>query len=538
MSMLDRFLSPGTPITEAIDHVTETVTSAQLSDELAGAEATIEHLTESLADLQLALEDVGWQRVGLFGDQQFTREGLTQAARLTRVMAIANPLIRRGLSLRTAYVWGGGVEISARATGPSDDNQATQDVNTVVQGFLDDKATRKVLTGAAARQRNERTLGTDGNIFVACFTLPRTGKVQPRILPFDEISDKITNPDDATEVWFYKRVWSTSDGRTRTTYYPDVDYRPRNRVVRFHDAALGDLTLSAGDVQWDAPVIHLAVNDLDGWDFGIGDAYAAIAWARAYKEFLEDWAKLMKALSRFAWRLTADRKGKAQAAAVTARAAATADATTGQTPVGGVASFGPGQSLEAIPKSGATIDAESGKPLAGLVAAAMDVPLTMLLADPGQTGARAVAETLDRPTELMAGQRRDVWSDFFRRMLDYVIDASVRAPAGPLLGVSGRDEWGREVVDLAGDTPRTIEVVWPDLTQTDVKTLMEAVEIADGLGKLPDLLIVRLVLAALGVEDADEWLAEVTDDDGNFVSPSVSAGQAAVDAARRGEDPA
>jgi hypothetical protein len=30
--------------------------------------------------------------------------------------------------------------------------------------------------------------------------------------------------------------------------------------------------------------------------------YAALDWARAYKEFLEDWASIAKALSRFAWK--------------------------------------------------------------------------------------------------------------------------------------------------------------------------------------------------------------------------------------------
>ena len=118
------------------------------------------------------------------------------------------------------------------------------------------------------------------------------------------------------------------------------------------------------------------------------------------------------------------------------------------------------------------------------------------------------------------------------------IDAAARAPLGGLQGVVSRDEWGREVVTLAGDTSRTIDVDWPDLSETDVKTLMEALEIADGLGKLPDLLMVKLVLTALGVDDADEWLEKVTDEDGNFIAPDVSAGQVAVDRERRGEDPA
>lgn len=521
--MPDWMLADGVEVTEA---------EQRLAVDLAGAEATIEHLRESLADVQLAYEDVGWQRIGVWGDQTFTEAGLKHISRLCRTMAVVNPLIRRGLSLRTAYVWGGGVQIQARATGEED---GEQDVNAVVQDFLDDRTNLKVLTGAAARERNERALGTDGNLFLALPTNPRTGRVQVRRLPYEEIAEPICNPEDATEVWFYPRTYSLpGSGTIRTVYYPDIDYRPRGtRTVRIHDHAYGERTLSAGDIAWDSPVIHLKVNDLDGWDFGIGDAFAGIAWARAYKDFLEDWAKLVKSLSRFAWRLTADKRSKAQAAAATARTAATADETTGQTPVGGIGTFGPGQSLEAIPKSGATIDSESGKPLAAMVASALDVPVTMLLADPGQTGARAVAETLDRPTELMAGMRREVWGDFYRQLLGYVIDASVRAPQGALSGTVTRDEWGREVVDLGEQTERTIEIDWPDLTETDVKSLMEALKKADEIDKLPPLLIVKLVMQALKVKDADEWLEQVTDENGEFVDQRTAAAVAAVEAYRR-----
>jgi hypothetical protein len=45
-------------------------------------------------------------------------------------------------------------------------------------------------------------------------------------------------------------------------------------------------------------------------------------------------------------------------------------------------------------------------------------------------------------------------------------------------------------------------------------------------------------MQALGVDDVDEWLAELTDENGEFVSPDAGAGQVAVDAFRRGQDPA
>lgn len=530
MSLLDTVSLPDR-LEQAVDQAAEAMTVAEIEAQLDGANLTIEHLQESLADLELAFEDRGWQRLGLWADQQFSRAGLDRAAELCRAMIVANPLIRRGVNLRIAYIWGGGVQIAAKAQGGTD---GEQDVNALIQDFLDDRETRKHLTSGAARERNERTLASDGNLFCALFTAPRTGRVRPRLLPLCEIVDKVKNPDDRTEVWFYKRVSSDAAGRVTTTYHPDVDYQPRVRVTRITgaDVTFGDQALEPGEVLWDAPVIHVKVNDLADWDFGIGDAFSAIAWARAYKEFLEDWAKLVKALSRFAWRLTGERKGSAQAAAARLRQTPAtdanrppyaSDAVSDGRPVGQTWTQVGGQ-LEAIPKSGATIDSQSGKPLAAMVAAGLDVPVTMLLADPGVTGARATAETLDTPTENMAALRRDLWGDFYRQLFDYLIDAAVKAPQGPLRGTVGRDEWGRTITTLAGDTTRSIEITWPDLTDTPIDLLMKAIAWADGMDVVDPLVILKLVLAAFKVTDADEIIAKQTDENGDFLPPGKQPG--------------
>lgn len=517
-----------------------------LSEQLRASQENELLLEESVADLEMMLEDAGWQRLTVGAAQEFTREGMRRAAQVARIMVTANPLIRRGVNLRIAYVWGGGVTIAARA---ASDEDGQQDVNAVVQDFLDDEGNKAALTSNQAHEESERALATDGDRFIACFTNPRTGRVQVRTIPSDEVEDVITNPEDRSEPWFYLRRWTSDMVRpfisaagvetTRTravnqmALYPALGYRPTRRPRSI------DIGGRAVDVRWDAPVKHVTVNRLDGWKFGIGDAYSAISWARGYKEFLEDWARLVKALSRFAWRATSDGKGKARAMAARARQAASVNTRTGEpNDVGATAVMGPGQNLEAIPKTGATIDSESGRPLAALVAAGLEVPLTMLLADPGVTGARATAETLDTPTELMATMRRTLWGDTFRDILGYVVDQAVKAPQGPLRGTIRRDEAGREVVELAGDTERTIDIDWPDLTEIDPVKLVEAIERADGTGKLPELTTLRLLLLALRVKDPDEIIDQVTDDDGNFIPRQASAGQAAVDAFRRGEDPA
>ncbi|MFI7448088.1 hypothetical protein ACIBQX_11370 [Nonomuraea sp. NPDC049714] len=507
----------------------------ELAEVVRAERATVAHLEESIADLERRMYEPGWQRLTSMAEQEFTREGLRQITAVNRIMALKNALIKRGLALRMAYVWGQGVEISAR----------DEDVNALVQAFLDDAGNRRCLTGAQAKIENEKALDTDGNLFWALFTNPRTGRVQARSIPWDEIADVITNPEDCSEVWYYKRVWfeSSTDpitggltSRHRTVYYPALGYRPKGaKPLRVRDQ-VGDVA----EVMWDAPVHHMKTGGDKGWKFGLGVTYTAIDWAQAYKSFLEDWATLVKALSRFAWKLTS--KGSKQAAAKARMATApTTDRYSGEPQRAGATAFTtPDMALEAIPKSGATIDSESGRPLAAMVAAALDVPVTMLLGDPGTTGARATAETLDSPTERTMELRREAWTETFQAILGYVIASAVKAPQGKLKGTV-RLEDGVETVELAADADDTLDIAWPDIDDLDPGAVIEAIVKADATGYVPPLVVVRLLLEALGVRDVESILDGLTDEDGNFKPPEGAAGQAgqaAVDAFRRGDDPA
>lgn len=471
---------------------------------------------------QLYRDDIGWQQIGQSFDQEMSPEGRKQGAKLCRAVATLNPLVKRGLTIRAGYVFGQGVGIQA----PDGKETGTQDVNTVVQGFIDDPGNRRSFTGAQAHEELEKQLGTDGNVYAVLFTNPRTGFTRVRTLDPLEVTDILTNPEDKTDPWFYRRdyVETTIGERTarvttrqKTTWYPALTHKPTRRMP----------VIDGDPVDWSAPVHHTKVNTIGS--FGVGDAYAALPWARAYKDFLEDWAKLMKSLARIAWKMSGKKSGAQQMRSQ----------LNGLGEAGGVAGMDPGTQLEAVPKSGATIDAESGRPLATMIAAAFGLPVTTLLADPGQTGARAVAETLDQPTRLEMNGRREVWSETYRAILGHVIDQAVIAPQGPLKGGVVVDKFTQqEEVILQGEADRTLTITWPEIDETSVDVMVKAIVDADATQKLPPLETMRLLLRALGVRDVDEILDQWTDDAGNFVDPNTSAGDAAIGAFERGEDPA
>lgn len=526
-------------MTVALTETTQAPDVTELQAQLGAEREMNDLLVEALSDLEIAAEDRGWRAIAMELDREFSRDGLVSVIRNCSVMAIASPMIKRGLLLRTGYVWGNGVTVSARAGAGAD-----QDVNAVIQAFWDDESNQKALTSPHAQQALERKLGTQGNLVLTFFPDPLTGRVQVRTTPFEEIVDVIANPDDRDDVWFIYRTYTVAvlergysgsvrrRNETRRVLHPMISHWPATR----------DKTIDGLPVLWDQPMLHVKVNEPDHAKWGIPDAYAALPWARAYEGFLTDWAKLVKALSKFAWRLTGDKASKVSKAAATMaaglpRPGSGAYPDTG--PVGQVAAGGPGVSLEAIPKTGATIDSGSGRPLAAMVASALGVSVVDLLADPGVTGARAVAETLDKPVVLEMNGRRGVWTTVLQTVLGYVIDQSVKAPRGSLRGSIARDpRTGKETITLAGDVERSVVVDWPDLTEMDPLKLVEAIVAADSTGKMPPVETARLLMTALGVKDVDELLAPgagLIDDDGQWIDPDLTATQAAADRARRGE---
>ena len=501
-----------------------------------GTVETLEHrLDQAIERLVNFQEDRGWESISTSYGEEISREGLTRNGDLVRAFSSMNPLMKRGKTIRVAYVFGDGVDVAVQNQG--DKNQ--QDVEAVVTEYLEDESNRDAVFGAQARAALEGNLFDDGNVFVGHWVDPLTGQVQVRKIPFNEITDIVTKPGDKSTPWFYRREWVerplTGNGipseERKVAYYPALKYQPSAEIKYLNQAPVLWPGRTYPGYGSGAAIYHLKVNPV-GRDelWGIGDGYAAMPWARAYKEFLEDWAKLMKALSKIAWHFK-DKAGGTQLARTAAQLAAS-DTIAGT-------SYG-SMEVEAPNRSGATFDAGSGRPLAAMVASALGVTVTILTADPGQEGARAVAETLDRPQRLEMQARREVHAEFYRATTAFAIEQSLKAPRGALKG--RLDRRGDRLIAVFPDgTDATVEVTWPPLDDIDQKSLIESIVAADSTGKIPPAETMKLLLRALGYEDIAELVEDNTDADGNWIDKTqaadAAAGNAAADALRRGEDP-
>lgn len=514
-------------MTHPLDALSGNVIERDYAAELDQAVHRLEQVQESMANLELSREDAGWDLLTQQGKQDMSRAGIIRHAEQHRVMVIANPLIRRGSYLTAAYVFGQGVGTTVKGDKP----------NALCQGFLDDPVVRRVFSGAAAQEQNQVALGTDGNIFFALPTDRETGETTIREIPMDEISEIITAPGDRQNIRYYLRRWAELNPQTgrweqKKALYPELRYMPLTQQRRVQLSPT-----ESAPVQWNVPVYHMAPNRLKGQQWGTADVFSAIPWARGYSDFLNDWARLVKALSRIAFRVTS--KGKPSQSNQARREAA----RLSEMPAGSTVAMGPGMDMEPMPKTGATIDSESARPLATMVAAAFGFSVTTLLSDPGATGARAVAETLNLPTRLSMEARQEVWREARRQILEYVMLQAARAPRGALRREAKVVRTGDRLSLVFNNQEHgTLDISFPKLDETPVETLVKALVDADSVGKVPPLVILERLLRAIGVRDVDEVLSSVKDEDGNFIPPDTqagqAAGQAAADAIRRGQDPA
>lgn len=488
----------------------------------------LELLQEQITALELALEDADWRRLSMEGEREFSREGLRAITELSRLMYLKNPVVQRGVNVKKYYVWGQGVSVKA----------AQDEFNQVVQDFLDDVKNRDELTGYSARMMKEQELETDGNLFFVFFVNQVTGRVRMRSIPFAEIADIICNPDDAKEPWYYKRVWTESrmdmqtgaiSTATRTAYYPDWRYTPVSKPGRIGDAP----------VLWDAPVYHVKVGGFSDWKFGVSEVYAAIDWARAYKEFLEDWASIVRAYRRFAFQLTTP-GGKRGIAAAKARLATTlgdtgTSAEINPPPVtGSVFIANENTKLQPVRTAGATVSAEDGRRLLLMVAAGLGLPETFF--GDVSVGTLATAKSLDRPTELAMRDRQTLWEDVYRAILDFVLLWALKAPQGPLrsFGAVQRQVEDGETVEMAEwnqDVDPHIDIDFPPLITRDAKEEVAAIVSAATLdgkpnaGILTERDVVRMLLTALGENDIDEIMAQMFDDQGQRIDQSMNNNQ-------------
>jgi hypothetical protein len=374
-------------------------------------------------------------------------------------------LLKRGLGLRTSYVFGKGVEfegLSAR-----------------VRELMESDNAQTVLFGSQAMAINEHSHFTAGQFFV----LGDVSSKRVQRIPFSQISGWVTDPDDVEFVRYYRRTWTRSSQETGgkavqvSVWYPSDLYTPTNGFV----SRIQNQPVDSSKV-----VFSSMVNKRAGTSWGVPDAFSAYPWAHAYNEYLKDGSRILKSLAMFAWQL----KSKSKTGATTAAATIASPNSAGSTAI-----LGADMELSSLPRSG-SVDLTNGRALAAMVASALEVSVVTLMSDPGSSGAYGTAQTLDVPTIKAMEARQKIWEQFFKRVLKFM-------------------------------GARSVEVKWPKMESEATYRRIQAISLAYEAGGLWEDEYRSAVLDELDVVPLHKGISPTAQNQIAAVSPSQpSAGSA------------
>lgn len=430
--------------------------------------AELREAQEDLLRVSDAFDNIGWSPLSEQEANEMPLRTVKKMAQVSRALISTNPFVKRGVEARISYIWGRGV---------------TFDGVTEIQDILDKN--RKKLFSTQAYHEYERVLATDGNAFTA---LPIDNEDATAFrVGLDEIVGAVTNPLDKEEIWYFKRQYkvaktNASTGQETVTvvtkyyasldYYRDLEKRGKSLPRRWNDAG----------VEQNYVMHHIAVNKQIGWKWGLPDIAAVIFWAKAYKEYLEDNANLVKAYSRIAWQIKAgSQSGLAAASAQVARPPARDPITGEPSRSGATAVTGLAGEIQALPAVGSSVDFTKGSPLAAAIASGLEVSLIVLTSDAG-TGNRASAQTLDLPTLKAMQTRQLVHSQRFLDMFEFwgaditPPNLSVASERKPIVKTATAQE---AVAETDGPTgAQSATVTWPQIESDSTKDRVAALGVA------------------------------------------------------------
>jgi hypothetical protein len=493
---------------DALQSVSESLDDAILPvrEDITGASTSS---LSMLPELELTMEDIGWRDLSsLSSNINFSRAAIRKLVNLSRIMYLLNPLIKRAVSVQQLYVWGSGVEISAK----------DEVVEEVLHDFFDSPGNQSIIGDAWTHR--EKDLRLDGNLFFVFYKNKSTGAARVRLLPVQQIDDVVVNPEDENEPWYYLRLFTPTVSMiqpnqdlpiSKQVLYPDINYNPSVKPSE----------VRGYPVMWDNPVIHLKSGGLTGQKFGLPELFSVLNWATAYKKMLENFATVVQAYARLAMKITgtSGKKGNAAAKSKLGTGVNSTRILDNNPPnvAGGWWTSSGSLDVNPIKTANSTTGPDEARALRSMVAAGSDTPEHFF--GDSDIGNFATSTTLDRPTELKMVARQKMWASFILQVSGKLIEWSATAATGKLRDAGFRVS--REIDPFTGEdsviiTPpneggTAVTVTFPSILQRDVVDRVRSVVQAATLngspaeGIIPDRkLLFKLLMEALGRADADE----------------------------------
>lgn len=436
-------------------------------------------------DLALAMEDRGWNRMNLSNDGELP--WITRRLNIikARMYWLLDPHATAAVRTWGNYTVGSGVTIKAKDAA----NQKAIDT------FMDNPKNR-TMTSAEGQKKHNRRLLVDGELFLAFFDTD--DGIQMRKVDCIEVTEFITDPEDAEVIWAFKRERVLRGEREFMFYrnwaYPDQDLSsciiqdpsgqwvpgkvvPEDNVLLMH-------------VAFDA--IHQRGNSLFS---------STLNWMTAMRQFMEDRIAITKGLARYIQKLTF-KGGKNQAeklaSAMNVLARPGGNTGTAASPVrpGGV----PGGAvrdtaktfmqndqvdLTNMPRVTGASDAKSDHKLMRLMICA-GVGMTEPYFGDAESGNLASATAMELPMLKQFEAHQKLWQDTWKDICTIITG------------------------DFDSMEPIEVDVDFPPIITKDIGGLITAIVAA--VAEFPELSqpeVLSLVLNTLGIDNVEDVMKRV-----------------------------
>ena len=463
----------------------------------------LQMIQESIARLAEATStnETGWINVSHgFVPWETTGEERQRVIEKVRDTYKKNPLAGQIVDLKRYFTMGQGISFKAEAP----------EVQEVLRQFWTDESNKWF----QRQSQLSDDLEIDGEFFLRFFVDQYTGRVQVRCIPAWQITDIITDQEDAETPLFYRREWTEQRWDEKNKMYA---------IVKYHTGVEADY-ISAEEI------LHVKIGSPLYAKFGQSPLYRILGYLNAYKEWLEDRAKLNKARAAFAWKKKIKTSAAGVASAVSGVLNTLNKVVTGaEKPVppktGGVIVENEAVEWDVISaKIGADDASEDGRAIKLMICAGSGI-FEHYLGD-AKVGNLASTKSMELPMLKMFEWRQKLFEEVFLFIFRRVIRAAVDAGVLPEKMKVIRQEKG-EKYELEVPTDQVhIDIDFPPLVLREIKDMTDALikQIQEGLKSK------QTAALELGVEDweqekaimaaeEEERAAKQRQNDTNFFPP-------------------
>lgn len=384
------------------------------------------------------------------------------------------------------------------------DKETLLDIDDTPQKLFDEvfeSEDNEVVFSVPARQKLSNRFLVDGEMPLAFFIEPETGFVKVRPVETTQIKRFVTNPEDDSEIWFYKREWTPKGSTGPKILY----YRHWKMNVEDRDAAVAWLIGPEGPIQRESS--GALAQSSSGrqdilmevliWDTikmrGNPLLKRVIVWIRQNTRFVENRATIVRNRATFLDEYTVS-GGSQATTAMRQKLESSYTQTSGVFGVDTNPAPAAGSSLihnKAVKTNQRMVttggeDAErDARIFRSQISAGVGIPIALLYMDAEASGNLNAIIELMRRSQHRWEAYRSVWHSFWRSFAVFVL--RVR-------------NWQENVL---------IDIDAPPMVQDDLKEFTDAVINGLDAALVPPLEASRLYLTRLGSNNIDELLNQI-----------------------------